>query len=92
MDQPLAHMDDPDELLDSDELILDALRDHGNLTKGALVDICGFSENTAYNRLDSLKRDGVVVEKHSRTRLWAIAEDPRDGETWDVDVIPSEDN
>lgn len=90
MDQLTPPMTNADQLLDSDKRILDALRDHGNLTKGALVDLTGYSENTVYNRLDSLTSAELVTLKHEGTRLFAITEDPRDGQTWTVEPISGE--
>lgn len=81
-----------DNLLDSEKAILAALRKHGPLPKGAILDATGLSGNTVYNRTKSLSQAGVLKLKHKGTRTWAIAEDPKTGETYDVEVIePDED-
>jgi DNA-binding transcriptional ArsR family regulator len=65
------------DLRPTDAAILDELQ-KGARTKGALVDATGYSRNTIYNRLEVLEAGDVVECIHEPTRLWELADDPRD--------------
>jgi len=65
------------DLRPADTAILDELQ-KGARTKGALVDATGYSRNTIYNRLEVLEAGDVVECIHEPTRLWELADDPRD--------------
>ena len=76
---------DEDDLTDSDRKILDALHD-SPLTKGAIVDRTELHRNTVRNRLDVLTAGDVVRTVHERTKLYELADDPReDGAESDLD-------
>jgi len=76
---------DPDDLMDPDEAILDALKD-GRATKGALIDWTGYSRNTVYHRLQVLEAAGLIECAHEGTRLFELVEDPRDSDDRDDNV------
>ena len=67
---------DSDDLRPADEAILDELHG-GRLTKGALVDLTGYSRNTVYHRLEVLAAAGYVDCVHEGTRLFELVDDPR---------------
>lgn len=66
-----------DDLSGAEAAIVDALAEHGNMTKGALVDATGYSRNTVYTRLEVLQAAGFVDCVHDPTRLFTLVEDPR---------------
>ena len=68
---------DSAELTETDQAILDELRD-GRATKGALVEWTGYSRNSIYNRLEVLEAAGHVQCVHEGTRLFEFVSDPRD--------------
>jgi len=66
---------DPDDLLESDEAILDELR-HGRATPAYLVERTGLSKQTIHNRLNVLVA-GDHVSKVHESGLYELADDPR---------------
>ena len=74
-----------DDLTRTDKAILDTLQKGrgtdepwGIATKGRLVDETGFSRNSVYNRLSTLKEAGCVELVHEGTREFRFVSDPRD--------------
>lgn len=77
---------DSDDLTDTDKAILDTLQQDkdsgepwGIATKGRLVDETGYSENSIYMRLSTLKEAGHVELAHDGTREYRFVSDPRNG-------------
>jgi len=68
---------DKDDLRPADKTILNVLQE-GRATKGMLVDRSEYSRNTIYNRLQILIAVGHVEVVHESTRLFELADDPRD--------------
>lgn len=75
---------DANDLTETDEAILDVLqrgKDAGGpwgiATKGRLVDETGFSRNSVYNRLSTLKEAGHIELIHEGTREFQFVSDPR---------------
>jgi DNA-binding IclR family transcriptional regulator len=66
---------DPEELLPSDQQILDALAD-GRCTPAFLVEITGLSKPTIHSRLNVLVAAGHVEKIHT-SGLYELVDDPR---------------
>ena len=66
---------DPEELLPSDQQILDTLTD-GRCTPAFLVDITGLSKPTIHSRLNVLVAAGHVEKIHT-SGLYELVDDPR---------------
>ena len=76
---------DADDLTKTERAVLDVLkRDRetsepwGIATKGRLVDESGFSRNSVYNALKSLKNAECIEEIHEPTREFKFLHDPRE--------------
>jgi len=67
---------DADELLPSDEKILDVLQERGNCTPAALIDWTDLSGDTVHGRLNVL-RAAEHVEKIHESGLYQLVSDPR---------------
>ena len=67
---------EPEELLSSDQQILDALA-NGRCTPAYLVDITGLSKPTIHNRLNILVASGHVGKTHE-SGLYELVDDPRE--------------
>jgi len=67
---------EPEELLASDQQILDALAE-GRCTPAFLVDITGFSKPTIHSRLNVLVAAGHVEKIHP-SGLYELVDDPRE--------------
>ena len=65
-----------EELIESDEKILDQLRD-GRCTPAVLVDWTGLSKQTIHNRLNVLVAAGHVEKVHD-SGLYELVDDPRE--------------
>jgi len=63
----------------SDDLILEALREYGNLTPKAISNVGGPAANTARNRLPELRKCGFVERVADTTGLYYITDA---GEAW----------
>jgi DNA-binding IclR family transcriptional regulator len=66
---------DPEELLPSDQQILDALAD-GRCSPAFLVEITGLSKPTIHSRLNVLVAAGHVEKIHT-SGLYELVDDPR---------------
>ena len=73
------------DLTSTDKAILDVLQENretdgpwGIATKGRLVDETGFSRNSVYNRLSTLKEAGHIELLHEGTREFRFVSDPRE--------------
>lgn len=58
----------------SDDRILEALREHGNLTPQAIENVGGPAANTARNRLPKLRKYGLVELVAETTGLYCITD------------------
>lgn len=65
---------DPDELIASDQAILEQLR-KGRCTPAALIDWTGLSKPTVHNRLNVLVAAGHVKKVHN-SGLYELVDDP----------------
>ena len=78
---------DADDLTKTEQAVLDVLKENrgtgepwGIATKGRLVDESGFSRNSVYNALKSLKNADCIEEIHEPTREFKFLEDPRESD------------